>query len=68
MNVRARNYPGLRHLPPEVGQHHVHRFDDNAKLGIDGFGVENLPLAAPITDRLESFRDFLRVLSVEFNR
>jgi hypothetical protein len=67
MNVRARNYPGLGHLPPEVGQHHVHRFDDNAKLGIDAFGAENLPLAAPIADRLESFRDFLRVLSVEFN-
>jgi hypothetical protein len=66
LNVRARNYPGLGHLPQEVGQHHVHRFDDNAKLGLEAFGSENLPLAAQITDRLESFRDFLRVVGTEF--
>jgi hypothetical protein len=57
----------LSHLPPEVGQHHVHRFDDNAKLGRDAFGSANLPLAAQITDRLESYRDFLRVVGTEFN-
>jgi hypothetical protein len=67
LNVRARNYPGLGHLPPEVGQHHVHRFKDNAKLGLDAFGAENLPLAAQVTDRLESYRDFLRVVGAEFN-
>ena len=67
LNVRARKYPGLGHLPREVGPHHVHRFEDNAKLGLDAFGAENLPLAAPIGDRLESYRDFMRVVGVEFN-
>jgi hypothetical protein len=67
MNLRSRNYPGLGHLLPEVIGHHVHRFDDNARLGLDAFGAENLPLAAPITQRLESYRDFLRVVGAEFN-
>lgn len=67
INARARNHPGLRYLPREVGRHHVHRFDDNAKLGLHAFGTENLPLAAPINDRLQSYRDFMRVLGAEFN-
>jgi hypothetical protein len=67
LNVRARKYPGLGHLPPEVGQHHVHRFEDNAKLGLEAFGADNLPLAAPIADHLDSYRDFLRAVGAEFN-
>lgn len=66
MNVRARNHPGLGHLPAIVGEHHVHRFQDNVKLGMSAFGSGNLPLAAQVTSRLESFRDFLRVLGDEF--
>lgn len=66
MNVRARTQPGLSHLPMDIEGHHVHRFDDNAKLGMDGFGAANLPLAAAVTGRLQSFRDFLRILGEEF--
>ena len=66
MNVRARNHPGLGHLPAGIDGHHIHRFEDNAKLGMDAFGAGNLPLAAQVTSRLESFRDFLRILSDEF--
>lgn len=67
MNVQARGFPGLGHLPAIVDGHHVHRFDDNAKLGMRAFGAGNLPLAAPVTARLESFRDFLRILGAEFH-
>jgi hypothetical protein len=66
MNILARRFPGLSHLPAIIDGHHVHRFDDNAKLGMRAFGAGNLPLAAPITARLQSFRDLLRVLGVEF--
>ena len=66
MNVRARGHPGCRHLPNEVIGHHVHRFEDNARLGREAFGAGNLPLAAPVNGRLESFRDFLQILSDEF--
>jgi hypothetical protein len=67
LNVRARGHPGCGHLPLEINGHHVHRFKDNAKLGRDAFGAGNLPLAAPVTSRLQSFRDFLRVVGEEFN-
>ncbi len=66
MNARARNHPAFGHLPRVLDGHHVHRFEDNAKLGREAFGPQNLPLAAPVTTRLESYRDFLRVLSEEF--
>jgi hypothetical protein len=56
----------LGHLPAEIYGHHVHRFDDNAKIGRDAFGAGNLPLAAPVTGRLQSYRDFLRTLGEEF--
>lgn len=67
MNTRARARPGFRHIPREVIGHHVHRFADNAKLGRDAFGPGNLPLAVPVEGRLESFRDFLRIVGEEFN-
>ncbi len=66
MNLQARGFPGLKHLPSVIDGHHVHRFDDNAKLGMSAFGSGNLPLAAPIAARLQSFRDLLRVLGAEF--
>ena len=66
MNIRARGHPGCGHLPLEINGHHVHRFEDNAKLGGDAFGAGNLPLAAPVNARLQSFRDFLRVVGEEF--
>ena len=65
-NARARGHPACGHLPLEIDGHHVHRFEDNAKLGRDAFGAGNLPLAAPVNGRLQSYRDFLRVLSEEF--
>lgn len=66
MNVQARGHPGCGHLPRVIDGHHVHRFEDNAKLGRNAFGAGNLPLAAPVEARLESYRDFLRVLGNEF--
>src|SRR5262249_41145169 len=66
MNTRARRQPGCGHLPIEIDGHHAHRFDDNSRLGREAFGAQNLPLAAPINGRLESFRDFLRVVTDEF--
>lgn len=66
MNLQARGHPGCGHLLREITGHHVHRFDDNARLGREAFGPGNLPLAAPVNGRLESFRDFVRILSDEF--
>lgn len=68
MNLPKRRLPAaLKHLPAEVAGHHVHRFVDNERLGMEGFGAGNLPLAAPISGRLQSFRDFLRIVGNEFN-
>jgi hypothetical protein len=67
INSVARRHPGLRHLPAEIDGHHVHRFADNVLLGRGAFApVSNLPVAAPLVDRLQSFRDFLRIVEREF--
>lgn len=66
-NYKARQHGALRHLPPMVDGHHVHRFKDNAKLGRSAFlPTENLPAAVLVDERLVSFRDFLRVVASEF--
>jgi hypothetical protein len=68
-NLRARKHPGLRHLPHEISGHHVHRFEDNARIGRSAFGPgpdANLPAAAPLPGKLTSFRDFLRAVAEEF--
>lgn len=67
MNVQARGRPGFGHLPAILDSHHVHRFADNVNLGMKAFGAGNLPLAARVDGRLESFRDFLRICGKEFN-
>ena len=68
MNVMARGRRSVKHVPMEVVGHHVHRFSDNAKLGLPAFAPDaNLPIAVPIPNGLGSFRDFLRTLAVEFN-
>jgi hypothetical protein len=67
---RVRNISGLKHLAALIQGSHVHRFSDNAKYGIDGFGPGldgNLPVAVGIPYKLASFRDFLHVVSEEFN-
>jgi hypothetical protein len=66
-NTRGRRLPALRHLPAIIEGHHVHRFADNARLGRAAFSPHgNLPVAAPIDQPLRSFRDFLRIVAVEF--
>lgn len=66
-NVRARKLGGLRHVPPIVDGHHVHRFSDNARLGKDAFAPQgNLPIAVPVEQPLRSFTDFLRIVTREF--
>ena len=68
MNVRARKHSGLKHLPAVIEGHHVHRFAENARLGLAAFApTANLPAAAPIRGTLQSFRDFVRVVSSEFH-
>lgn len=68
INPMRRNHPTLRHLPAQIDNHHVHRFADNARLGIEAFAPHaNLPIAAPTPDDLGSFRDFLRTMAAEFH-
>ena len=70
LNLRARKVAALkRRLPHEISGHHVHRFKDNARVGLSAFGPGpdgNLPAAAPLIEELTSFRDFLRIVAREF--
>jgi len=67
MNLLARKYSQLRHLPVQIEGCHAHRFAHNAILGRSAFAPDgNLPIAAPLPNRLQSFRDFLRTVSAEF--
>ncbi|MBY0364342.1 MAG: hypothetical protein K2X45_20740 [Phreatobacter sp.] len=66
-NNRARANPELRHLVGLIEGHHVHRFDDNARLGRSAFPPSaNLPIARPIDGGIRSFRQFLAVVEREF--
>jgi hypothetical protein len=69
LNIMARRHSALSHLPPIVDGSHVHRFLDNERLGRVAFApYDNLPVAAPIPDTdLGSFRDFVRIVGIEFN-
>ena len=68
INPVRRNHPTLKRLPAQIVGHHVHRFADNARLGLAAFTPNaNLPIAAPTPDDLESFRDFLRTVAAEFH-
>ena len=67
VNTVSRNHPALRQLPPIIEEHHVHRFSDNAYLGIEAFApLGNLPAADRIDGTVGSFRDFVRVAGYEF--
>jgi hypothetical protein len=67
VNGAAKRHPALRHFPAIVEGHHVHRFLDNARLGRAAFApMSNLPVAAPLGDALQSFRDFARTVEREF--
>jgi hypothetical protein len=66
-NTLARKTGGLGHVPPVVEGSHVHRFEDNAKVGGKAFlPPHNLPVAVPIEEPLTSFRGFLRIVAQEF--
>ncbi|MCA1469800.1 hypothetical protein I6F09_18060 [Bradyrhizobium sp. IC3195] len=67
-NTLARKTAGLGHVPPVVEESHVHRFEDNAKVGGKAFlPPYNLPIAVPVAEPLTSFRGFLRTVAQEFN-
>ncbi len=67
LNNLARKIPRLRSLPREISDSHVHRFDDNARVGGHAFRPPfNLPIAAPVEQPLTTFRGFLRVVANEF--
>jgi hypothetical protein len=69
-SYKAIKKPGLKGLQSELPGCHAHRFDDNVKYGAEAFGAGpegNLPVARAFPFDLQSFRDFLRVVGVEFN-
>ncbi|MGY3341955.1 hypothetical protein ACVWZ4_004333 [Bradyrhizobium sp. USDA 4472] len=67
-NTIARKTAGLGHVPPVVEHCHIHRFEDNAKVGGIAFlPPHNLPIAVPFSEPLTSFRSFLRMVAQEFN-
>lgn len=54
-------------LPPIVKGSHIHPYEDNAKLGEAAFvPLGNLPIALPLEDELDSFRDILKAIEVHF--
>jgi hypothetical protein len=58
----VRQRPALKYLPAVIDGSHVHRFEDNARLGLSAFApYSNLPAAMP-TRTLTSFRVFLRTV------
>lgn len=68
MNGQARRSAKLSLVPPVVTGSHVHRFRDNARLGIKAFKPPgNLPVAVPLPEPLTGFRGFLRTVGREFN-
>jgi len=68
INPVMRQHPTLRRLPAQIDGDHVHRFTDNARLGVEAFApYAKLPVAAPLPNDLGSFRDFLRTVAAEFN-
>jgi hypothetical protein len=71
MNARAvLKTSGLKKLPQIVERCHVHRFSDNAKIGLQAFGKGpegNLPAAVEIPNGLGSFRQFLRMVETELS-
>lgn len=67
MNTRCRKNTALGHLPSIVAGDHVHRFSDNAHMGRKGFApYDNLPAAIGTDEPVVSFRQFLRIVSLEF--
>ncbi len=61
---------GRRDLDGRIDGCHVHRFEDNAKLGRTAFGTGpngNLLIAVSFPGGLGSFRHFLRAVGTEFN-
>jgi hypothetical protein len=66
VNTQTRRHPVLRHQPGIIETHHVHRFKDNARLGMRAF-EENLPVADVLDDEIQSFRDFVRIVGEEFD-
>lgn len=66
-NTLARKFGGLKHVPASVNGSHVHRFRDNARIGVKAFRPPlNLPVAIPVAEPLTGFRGFLRTVATEF--
>lgn len=65
-NLRARAHPAMNHVPRIVDGHHLHPFEENARIGLEAFAPEaNLPVAVSIGP-IRSFRDCLRTVSEHF--
>lgn len=53
-------------IPLEIESHHVHRFEDNALMGLEAFR-NGMPLARPIEGDKMSFRCFMEIVCAEFH-
>jgi hypothetical protein len=67
-SMHQNNRRELKHLPRRIEAcvTHIHRFEDNVRLGVDAFRsvkIDNLPAAAPVEPAPGSVRDFLSVVA-----
>jgi hypothetical protein len=66
-HTNSRPNAKLAGVPTSIDGHHIHRFDDNAKLGKAAFAPHgNLPIARSAAGTIDSFRQFLAMVSIEF--
>lgn len=55
-------------ISPEIYGSHIHRCEDNAKLGVEAFTPrENLPNAIPLDREPNSFKEVVDLISEHFN-
>lgn len=54
-------------IPQLIPGSHVHRFEDNARIGVEAFSPQsNLPVARELDRDIQSFRQFLALVEAEF--
>lgn len=62
-----REHRKMLNVPALIVGSHSHRFDDNARIGMDAFLPSwNLPIARELDRNIQSFRQFLAVVETEF--
>jgi hypothetical protein len=62
-----RDHRKILGIPALIRGSHVHRFEDNARLGVEAFSPQsNLPAARELDRDIQSFRQFLALVEAEF--